>query len=158
MYFFFNFSISVQLIFNGVSFFTGDLAGNPYINFALSNIVELIAIVLLQLSMERYGRKIPYCLSISTASLAFFAIQLYPKRNLNRLSKLKLVFCYILFFILETTMLVFIGKCAISFSFNSLYTITSEYYPTVLRSSITSIIVAISRLGGIISPYIQLLV
>lgn len=37
-----------------------------------------------------------------------------------------------------------------------MYTITSEYYPTLFRNSITAFAIAFGRCGSILSPYIQL--
>ena len=51
-----------------------------------------------------------------------------------------------------------IGKFAISFTYNGIYIITSELYPTVIRNTSVSIAQAFARLGAVIAPSINLLV
>ena len=53
---------------------------------------------------------------------------------------------------------VLVGKFAVSFTFNAIYVITSESYPTVIRNTAVSICACFSRIGGTLSPYVQLLV
>jgi hypothetical protein len=56
------------------------------------------------------------------------------------------------------TVLALISKFSISFTFNGMYIITAELYPTVVRSSAVSVCQTLARFGSIISPNIQLLV
>lgn len=56
------------------------------------------------------------------------------------------------------TIMALIGKFAISFTYNGIYIITSEIYPTVIRSTSVSISQAIARFGGVIAPNFNLLV
>jgi OCT family organic cation transporter-like MFS transporter 4/5 len=51
-----------------------------------------------------------------------------------------------------------IGKFAISFTYNGIYIITSELYPTVIRNTSVSISQAVARFGAVIAPSINLLV
>lgn len=54
--------------------------------------------------------------------------------------------------------LALIGKFSISFTFNGVYIVTAELYPTTIRNSAISFCSAISRIGGVIAPYILILV
>ena len=51
-----------------------------------------------------------------------------------------------------------IGKFAISFTYNGIYIITSELYPTVIRNTSFSIAQTFARFGSVIAPSINLLV
>jgi OCT family organic cation transporter-like MFS transporter 4/5 len=110
------------LVYYGISFNTTDLVGDPYLNFTLSILVELCAIIACQLTLERFGRKIPYSLNMSISGLALISVMFVPK------SMPYLV-----------TVLALIGKFTISFTYNGIYIITAEMYPTVIRNSTVSI-------------------
>jgi hypothetical protein len=56
------------------------------------------------------------------------------------------------------TAMAMVGKFAITFTFNVIFVITAELYPTVIRNSAMSINQTFGRFGAIISPNIQLLV
>lgn len=58
----------LNMTFHGISFFTGKLAGNPYVNFIISNVVEIIGILLIQLTVGRFGRKLPYATALAIAA------------------------------------------------------------------------------------------
>ena len=51
-----------------------------------------------------------------------------------------------------------LGKLSISCSFNITYLFTAELVPTVIRSTTVGVCAMMSRIGGIISPYIADLV
>jgi hypothetical protein len=55
------------------------------------------------------------------------------------------------------TVLALVAKFAISFTFNAIYMITAELYPTVIRNLAVSICQGFGRFGAVISPEIQLL-
>ena len=54
--------------------------------------------------------------------------------------------------------LALLGKMAISFTFNGVYLVTAEIYPTTIRNTAVSFCSAFSRIGGVIAPYVMLLV
>ena len=126
------------LVYYGISFNTTELAGDPYLNFTLSVVVEFVAILTSQFVYERFGRKKPYVINMSLIGIALLAIMFVPKH----LSYL-------------VTILALVGKFSISFTYNGIYIITSEMYPTVIRSSTVSMCQAFARLGAVIAPLIQ---
>lgn len=128
-------------IYYGISYNTSDLAGDPYLNFGLSALVELVAILASHYVLERFGRKIPYSIMMATTGLCFISVLFIPK-NLGLL----------------VTCLTLVSKFAISFSYNTIYIITAECHPTVIRNSSLAICQTFSRIGTVISPNIQLLV
>jgi OCT family organic cation transporter-like MFS transporter 4/5 len=56
------------------------------------------------------------------------------------------------------TGLVLIGKFAIAFTYNAIYIISAELYPTMIRNTSVALAQSFGRLGSIIAPSIQLLV
>ena len=150
-------------VYYGISFNTSALSGDPYLNFTLSVFVELIAIITCQFTLEKFGRKKPYAINMVITGVALLLIQFVPKKM-----------SYMV------TILALIGKFSISFTYNSVYIITSEIHPTVIRlvkllflpliiiiiiiiliyfrNSAVSLCQAFARMGAIIAPSIQLMV
>lgn len=121
---------------------TGELKwGSPYLNFALSATVEMTAIIWSQFCFNKYGRKIPYVIFMFIAGLSLIIVIFVPK-NYPQL----------------TTIIALIGKFSISFTFNGIYIITAETYPTYIRNTAVSISQSLTRFGAVIVPYINLLV
>jgi OCT family organic cation transporter-like MFS transporter 4/5 len=56
------------------------------------------------------------------------------------------------------TILALVGKFTISFTYNGIYIVTSELYPTVIRTTAVAVCQCVGRLGGVIAPQINLLV
>ena len=56
------------------------------------------------------------------------------------------------------TILALTAKFAISFTYNGIYIITAEMYPTVIRNSAVSFCQTFARLGAVLAPNFQLLV
>ena len=129
------------LVYYGISFHMSDLAGDPYLNFFFSALVELFAISMSHYTLEKFGRKIPYTMSMVLTGSALLFIKFVPTD-----------------YPILVTILVLIGKFGISFTFNGIFIITSEIYPTVIRNSSVSICQSIGRLGSVSAPTIQLLV
>ena len=67
------------LVYYGLSFNTTELAGDPYLNFTLAVIVELIAIGASHYSYEKFGRKIPYAINMSIIGIALLLVLVVPK-------------------------------------------------------------------------------
>jgi OCT family organic cation transporter-like MFS transporter 4/5 len=55
------------------------------------------------------------------------------------------------------TGLALLGKFFISFTFNGVFVVTAEAYPTEIRNTVMSLCAAQSRIGGVVAPYVQLL-
>ena len=149
------------LVYYGISFNTTDLVGDPFLNFFLSVVVEFIAILACQFTLEKFGRKKPYAINMALSGLALLLVQFVPTRKLYRF-KLSFYFNAQLTPFLDlpslVTVLALIGKFCISFTYNGVYIITAELHPTVIRNSSVSICQAFARIGAIIAPNIQLLV
>jgi hypothetical protein len=55
------------------------LGGDPYLNFTISVIAELLAIIACDLTLNRLGRKIPYSFTIISAGVVLLMVQFVPK-------------------------------------------------------------------------------
>jgi MFS transporter, OCT family, solute carrier family 22 (organic cation transporter), member 4/5 len=69
------------LVYYGISFNTTELIGDPYLNFFLSIVVEFVAILACQFTLERFGRKIPYSINMALAGAALLCVQFTPESN-----------------------------------------------------------------------------
>lgn len=69
---------AVQQSFAGISYYTGSLPGNPYLNFLFSVLVELVSVAIGQSTYERFGRKRPYMLALVLSSCFFLTILFIP--------------------------------------------------------------------------------
>lgn len=128
-------------VYNGLSYSTSDLAGNPYLNFGLSATVEMLGVLACHFFLNRFGRKIPYTINMAVSGLALLAVMFVPT-NLGIL----------------VTGLALVGKLTISFAFNTIYIITAESHPTVIRNSAVAICQTFSRIAAVLAPNIQLMV
>jgi OCT family organic cation transporter-like MFS transporter 4/5 len=129
------------LVYYGLTYNTTELVGNPYVNFTLSAVVELFAVAISHYTLEKFGRKVPYAINMVLSGVSLLLIQFVPTNASWMI-----------------TVLALIGKFSISFTYNGIYIITAEIYPTVIRNSCVSTCQTFSRFGAVISPQIQLIV
>lgn len=115
--------------------------GNPYVNFGLSALVEFFGVSASHFALERYGRKVPYAINMCLTGVSLIFVIFIPSE-----------------FESMVTVCALIGKFSISFTYNTIYIITAESHPTVIRNSVISICESFSGLGAIIAPNVQLLV
>lgn len=66
------------LVYYGISFNTGELAGSPYLNFTLSVLLELLAILVSHYAFDKFGRKIPYAINMSLSGIALLFVLFVP--------------------------------------------------------------------------------
>ena len=124
--------ITNTLVYYGISFNTDRLAGDPYLIFFLSSIAEGLAYVACEFTLERFGRKWPYFINMAIAGVSLLSVAFVP----DSLAWL-------------VTVLALIGKFGISFTFNTVYVVTAEKYPTSIRNSAVSICSGLSSVGGL---------
>ncbi|KAI8483011.1 hypothetical protein Bbelb_393110 [Branchiostoma belcheri] len=136
---FFNWFV-VTILYYGLSLGTSDLAGDDYVNFFLSGVVEVPGYLSSCVVIERFGRRVPHMLYMVVGGVACVAAAFIPK-HLTPL----------------TITLVMIGKFGAAGAFNIIYIWTGELYPTVVRNVGVGVSVLWSRCGGIASPFIGLL-
>ncbi len=84
---------------------SNDLGANPYMTFAISATVELIAIVITHQVLERFGRKVPYGISMFIAGLSCLTIVFIRKRHIFIKKNVKMFKFRNVFFIFEVIQL-----------------------------------------------------
>ena len=127
----------------GLSLGASNLGGNPYLNFMISAAVEIpaYAINLMFLNNPKVGRRLGHSTFMLIAGLAL-TITIFVPEDLNSL-------------IIALSM---IGKLAITTSYGVIYIYTAELFPTVIRNAGVGTSSLCARIGGIICPYINMLI
>ncbi|CAI4228267.1 unnamed protein product [Auanema sp. JU1783] len=128
-----------NFIYFGLSLYSTQLAGNVYLNYILMGVVELPAYVFVPYSLDKFGRKMVVIASHLIAANCFLLLLVLPENHWFGL------LCW------------FIGKFAISCSFMSLFVYASEVFPTNIRNISIGLCSVLSRIGGIMAPYVRLL-
>ena len=68
----------MAITYYGLSLNSGDLAGNPFINFCISGLTEMPGIVVTIWLIKRFGRIKPYSLFFFLGGLALIATLFVP--------------------------------------------------------------------------------
>ena len=124
----------VNLCYSGLSLNSVNLAGNLFVNFVLSALVEVPAVVMGMLGMDWLGRVTLLVLSqLVAGGSCILAGFLHPP------------------YVLPLSL---IGKFFNSIAFLILYLYTAEIYPTRLRGLGMALTGFTARLGGFVAPYI----
>ncbi|XP_050079873.1 uncharacterized protein LOC126567701 [Anopheles maculipalpis] len=127
------------MVYFGLSLNSVSLSGNKYLNFILVSLIELPGFFLMQLILDRVGRK----------------------KTLFTTLVLSGLFCIISAFIEDAPALnltlFLLSKLTITMSFGTLYIYTVEIFPTNLRQSLLSTCSMFGRIGSMIAPQTPLL-
>ncbi|XP_053604662.1 organic cation transporter protein-like isoform X2 [Plodia interpunctella] len=131
--------ITVTFIYYGLSINSVSLAGNRYVNYMLTSLVEIPGYCVSVLTLDRFGRK-------ATIMTAFFICgsSLLSMPFISRATQVTLG-CTLM------------SKLCISQCFSSLYVFTIELYPTVARHVSMGICSAMGRFGVIAAMMTPLL-
>ncbi len=129
-----------SFVYYGIGLNTDVLGGNPYLNYFYSTLVELFGVLASHYILTRHGRRNPYLANFTITACSLIAIGFVPP-GLNWL----------------TIVLVLAAKFSISFNYNTIYIITSESYPTVIRSTAVATCAIAGRVASTMSPYVVLL-
>ncbi|XP_040206537.1 solute carrier family 22 member 3-like [Rana temporaria] len=125
------------VIYQGLVMRLGIVSGNLYTDFFISAVVELPAAVLILVSIDRIGRKLPFALSNAGAGIACLITAAIP----TDVMWLKIT-------------LATLGRLGITMAFEIVYFINTELYPTPLRNFGVSICSGMCDFGGIIAPFL----
>uniref|UniRef100_A0A8C5PW85 Solute carrier family 22 member 3 n=1 Tax=Leptobrachium leishanense TaxID=445787 RepID=A0A8C5PW85_9ANUR len=125
------------VIYQGLVMRLGIVSGSLYMDFFISAVVELPAAVIILLTIDRIGRRIPFALSNAGAGIA----------------------CLITAFISDDLLwlkrtLATIGRLCITMAFEIVYFVNTELYPTSLRNLSVSLCSGMCDLGGILAPFL----
>ncbi|KAL5004603.1 hypothetical protein ScPMuIL_018059 [Solemya velum] len=135
-----------SLSYYGLFIISSELAGDRFLNFFLSALVELPAIFVLLALINRIGRKrtsITFHAITGIALLIGTALLTTANGNVAALT--------------AATAFSLIGKFGASGSFNAEFCYTPELYPTNLRNAGIGVSSALSRIGGMVSPFARTL-
>ncbi|CAF0834845.1 unnamed protein product [Adineta steineri] len=128
-----------NLVFYGVSQNTGSWDLNPYLSFALSATVELVAYIVVHLILDRVGRKLPYCLFsmlFGIIALLTIPVQKYMPKQIILMTIINLLL-----------------KFLASGSYAIIYIYANELFPTNVRNTGMGICSMVARIGAIIGTF-----
>ncbi|KAK6187137.1 hypothetical protein SNE40_005225 [Patella caerulea] len=124
------------LVYYGLSLNTENLSGDPYLNFCIAGAVEIPALLLCMVSLNKIGRRVPLFISMCVGGIACILSGTIP---INDLETLKVV-------------LAMIGKFFITASYGIIHLMTAEVLPTVVRNLGMGVASMSARIGGILVP------
>nr|CAD7430722.1 unnamed protein product [Timema monikensis] len=133
---FFNWFV-ISCTYFGLSWNSSSLGGNDYLNFLISGLVEIPAPGLLILTLDRWGRKPLFTGTMLLTASVLLLSNLIPQ-DLNWLR----------------ITLIMVGKLSVTASFNVVYIMSAEQFPTVLRNVGIGSSSTCARIGGIVAPYV----
>ncbi|KFP33163.1 Solute carrier family 22 member 3, partial [Colius striatus] len=125
------------LIYQGLVMRLGIVGGNLYLDFFISGAVELPAALLILVTIDRIGRRLPFAISNIVAGVACLVTAFLPED--------------IPWFKMTIATL---GRLAITMAFEIVYLVNTELYPTTLRNFGVSLCSSLCDLGGIIAPFL----
>jgi len=125
-------------VYYGLSWSTNNLGGNVLLNYVISGAVEIPAYCLLLLTLNRWGRRSILCGCMLVAGIGLILSAIVPT-DMHWL----VVTCAM------------IGKLAITGSYGTIYLFSSEQFPTVVRTVGMGAASMVSRLTGMLAPYLN---
>ncbi|XP_025781234.1 LOW QUALITY PROTEIN: solute carrier family 22 member 3 [Puma concolor] len=126
------------VVYQGLVMRLGIIGGNLYIDFFISGVVELPAALLILLTIERFGRRLPFAGSNMVAGVACLVTAFLPEAGIPWLR----------------TTVATLGRLGITMAFEIVYLVNSELYPTTLRNFGVSLCSGLCDFGGIIAPFL----
>ncbi|CAH1258246.1 SLC22A5 [Branchiostoma lanceolatum] len=133
-------SLNTVCVYVGLLFGTSLLAGSHYVNFILGACVEAVSILTAGVTMRRWGRKRSVVAFSLLAGVSCVATAVVP----NGLGQV-------------TTALATVGRFGVSSTISILDIYSTELFPTVVRHMGVGTTILVSRVGGIVAPFLSLL-
>ncbi|XP_038626751.1 solute carrier family 22 member 1-like isoform X1 [Tachyglossus aculeatus] len=126
-----------SVLYQGLILHMGATAGNLYLDFFYSALVEFPAALIIILTIDRFGRRFPWALSNMVAGAACVLATFIP----GDLSWLK-------------TVVACLGRMGITMAFEMVCLVNAELYPTFIRNLGVMVCSSLCDVGGIITPFI----
>jgi len=134
-----------SLVYYGLSLSTASLAGNRYMNFFLSGLVEIPAYTSCIFILQKWGRRWPLAIFHIIAGVALCITMVIPKETSGGTSLQWLIIMFNM-----------IGKFGITGSFGTVFLYAPEIFPTTLRNQAMGISSLGGRLGNMLAPFASL--
>lgn len=131
-----------SLVYYGLSLNTSAIAGDRYINFFLSGLVEVPAYITCIFVLQRYGRRWSVLTFHIISGIALIVTTFIPETTASGTSLVPLL--------ITCNM---IGKFGITGSFGAVFLYAPEIFPTTLRSQAMGLSSLGGRLGNMLSPF-----
>ncbi|KAG8185674.1 hypothetical protein JTE90_008944 [Oedothorax gibbosus] len=128
----------ISFVYYGLSYNTNDLAGDPFVNFALYAVIEIPAYFFPLFVIRKWGRRNPMAFTLITGGAACLAMYPIPQDP----------------WWISVSVSLF-GKFCITCSFAILYIFTVELFPTVLRNIGLGSASMCGRSGSFIAPFMR---
>ena len=129
---------TVDIVYYGINFSLGKLKGSIYVNGYLSGGAEIISYAIAGVMANTLGRKNSIILCFTIGGVACLLYE--PAISLGTA---------------WTYVCVLLGKFGAACTFNMVYLITTEMFPTVYRGTVFGIANICARVGGILAPLID---
>ncbi|XP_075975539.1 organic cation transporter protein-like [Anticarsia gemmatalis] len=130
--------ITLTFVYYGLSINSVSLAGNSYVNYILTSLVEIPGYFISAVTLNRFGRKSSIMTAFLICAVSLVALPFVPITWLQ-------------------TTLNLLGKLSISMAFSSIYIYTGELFPTQARHSLLGACSMVGRIGSVIAPQTPLL-
>nr|XP_020664711.1 solute carrier family 22 member 3 isoform X1 [Pogona vitticeps] len=125
------------VVYQGLVLRLGIIEGNLYLEFFISAVMELPAAFLILLTIDRIGRRPLFISSAIVAGIACLITAFLPK-DVPWL----------------ITSVAILARLGITITFELVYLVNSELYPTVLRNFGVSLCSGLCDIGGIAAPFL----
>ncbi|XP_028676642.1 solute carrier family 22 member 2-like [Erpetoichthys calabaricus] len=125
------------VVYQGLIMRVGILGGNIYIDFLISGAVEFPSAVIILLTIERVGRRLPFGIATITAGVACLTAAFIPED-----------------YYWAKTAVACIGRLGITISFELVCFVNSELYPTFIRNLGVAVCSTLCDIGGMAAPFI----
>ncbi|KAL9982535.1 hypothetical protein ACROYT_G004589 [Oculina patagonica] len=130
----------VALVFFGMFIFISQLVGDIYVNYTIMMVVTTLRIPVTWILYLKFGRRICHAIIMIVVGITFSLVLLVYQDSPS-----------------ATTALSLFGYLMIDCTWTSVYLMTSELFPTVLRNTAQGTGSMSARVGGILAPYVALM-
>ncbi|VDM71538.1 unnamed protein product [Strongylus vulgaris] len=124
------------MVYYGMALKPNVLGGDMYINFVFAALVEIPALLLVFLTIDRVGRRAVTSAGYFLAGACLLSFVLVP--------------------LVVSIIQMMISRGAITGTYAAMYTYTPELFPTVIRNTAMGICSMIARIGAISATYLSL--
>ncbi|XP_015270146.1 PREDICTED: solute carrier family 22 member 3 [Gekko japonicus] len=128
---------TTAVVYQGLVLRLGIIEGNLYLEFFVTAMMELPAALLILLIIDRIGRRLPFVISTLVAGVSCLITAFLPKDILWLKTSVSIV-----------------ARVAITMSFELVYLVNSELYPTTLRNFGVAVCSGLCDIGGIVAPFL----